>query len=206
MSSFIFLGDYIDRGPDSCATIDYLIALSQEYPCTFIRGNHDDMFLSILKPGSQKSNGEYQMLEARTTAQWFWRQGLEETCRSYHDLDEPDPFYIYRVIPFVPESHINFLANTVDSYIDERYACGHASPFGSDNDKLWSRYSLERYSEMGREAGRRIIVGHTPVKYFGFNEPIVQDHVIALDGGPYSREGFMSAYCLDDGQVFIERK
>ncbi len=36
----IFVGDYIDRGPDSKGVIDRLIALSKTHKCTFLKGNH----------------------------------------------------------------------------------------------------------------------------------------------------------------------
>ena len=48
VSQIVFLGDYIDRGPHSKETIDYLIALSKKHPCVFLRGNHDDIFGYIL--------------------------------------------------------------------------------------------------------------------------------------------------------------
>ena len=45
----VFLGDYIDRGPDSKGVIDYLIQFDQKLPQTiFLRGNHEQMFLDAL--------------------------------------------------------------------------------------------------------------------------------------------------------------
>lgn len=41
----IFLGDYIDRGPDSAGVISDLIRFSQTVSCVFLRGNHEDMLL-----------------------------------------------------------------------------------------------------------------------------------------------------------------
>ncbi|MFK7031461.1 metallophosphoesterase family protein [Flavobacterium oreochromis] len=37
----IFLGDYVDGWSESAQTIEYLIQLSKNQKCTFIRGNHD---------------------------------------------------------------------------------------------------------------------------------------------------------------------
>ena len=44
----VFLGDYIDRGPDSPGVIDRLISLSTRYECVFLLGNHESMFLDFL--------------------------------------------------------------------------------------------------------------------------------------------------------------
>lgn len=44
-----FLGDYIDRGPASRAVLDLLIDLSAgPSHCTFLKGNHEDMFLDFV--------------------------------------------------------------------------------------------------------------------------------------------------------------
>ena len=39
----IFLGDYVDGWSTAVETIDFLIQLKEEYHCTFIRGNHDEL-------------------------------------------------------------------------------------------------------------------------------------------------------------------
>ncbi len=45
---FIFLGDYIDRGPQSREVLDTILELRQNYPVTALLGNHEQMFLSFL--------------------------------------------------------------------------------------------------------------------------------------------------------------
>src|SRR5436305_1471472 len=42
---FVFVGDYIDRGPNSRGVIDFLIELAEKYECVFLRGNHEDMLM-----------------------------------------------------------------------------------------------------------------------------------------------------------------
>ena len=45
----VFLGDYIDRGPQSKEVIDYLLNFAQAFPQTmFLRGNHEQLFLDVL--------------------------------------------------------------------------------------------------------------------------------------------------------------
>ena len=44
----IFLGDYIDRGPDSPGVIERLIELRERHDCVFLLGNHESMFLDFL--------------------------------------------------------------------------------------------------------------------------------------------------------------
>ena len=47
---FVFLGDYIDRGPDSRAVIEALVAFKAEAPhrVTCLRGNHEALVLGIV--------------------------------------------------------------------------------------------------------------------------------------------------------------
>ena len=44
----LFVGDYVDRGPDSRGVVDTLLRVQKERPCVFLLGNHESMFLSFL--------------------------------------------------------------------------------------------------------------------------------------------------------------
>src|SRR5438105_13479 len=43
--TLVFLGDYLDRGEDSAATIATLRTLARQRACVFLRGNHEDAWL-----------------------------------------------------------------------------------------------------------------------------------------------------------------
>src|SRR5579872_2968562 len=49
--TLIFLGDYIDRGEDSREVLDYLMDLERSYRCIFLKGNHEDMFMTAMAGG-----------------------------------------------------------------------------------------------------------------------------------------------------------
>jgi len=53
----IFLGDYIDRGPDSRGAIDRLIARAEERPCIFLLGNHELELLEFIKKPRDTESG-----------------------------------------------------------------------------------------------------------------------------------------------------
>src|SRR4051812_46533620 len=44
-TELIFLGDLVDRGPDSFGVVDRLMALRGTRPVRFLMGNHEEMFL-----------------------------------------------------------------------------------------------------------------------------------------------------------------
>ena len=46
----VFLGDYVDRGPDSHAVVEYLLALRERLPETvFLMGNHEAFIVSMFR-------------------------------------------------------------------------------------------------------------------------------------------------------------
>jgi serine/threonine protein phosphatase 1 len=48
----VFLGDYVDRGPDSAGVVEVLLTLRDQLPRTvFLRGNHEQMLLDVLAGG-----------------------------------------------------------------------------------------------------------------------------------------------------------
>lgn len=46
---FVFLGDYIDKGPESAGVIAYLRDLERKADIRCLRGNHDQMFIEAIK-------------------------------------------------------------------------------------------------------------------------------------------------------------
>src|SRR5437868_5738931 len=47
----ITLGDYVNRGPDSCAVLDWLIAYQKQGNLVALRGNHEIMMLRAREGG-----------------------------------------------------------------------------------------------------------------------------------------------------------
>jgi len=67
-----FLGDYIDRGPDSKGVIDYLMYLQEEeYNSRFLLGNHEDVFLKTYEAEFQKMKFLGIKLSNQIKKDWF---------------------------------------------------------------------------------------------------------------------------------------
>ena len=84
-----FLGDYINKGPDSRAVLDYLLDLQGQYPdFHFLRGNHEDMLLQKRAMGAaflQEYVETYQSENLLIDAAF---------PKKYLDFFENLPFYI----------------------------------------------------------------------------------------------------------------
>ena len=58
----VFIGDYIDRGPDSRGVVDAVLEFKLNYPnTTCLRGNHEDMFLDYIKDEKKYPKGIFTM-------------------------------------------------------------------------------------------------------------------------------------------------
>jgi serine/threonine protein phosphatase 1 len=144
--TLVFLGDYIDRGPDSRGVLQRLCRLQDQRPCVLLCGNHEEMLLDALA-------GRYD----GAVTDWL-RNGGDATLRSY---GVPG---IRRLGETLPEEHLKLLQALREHWETEEYVFVHAGiapagPDATDRDtKLWMRISPdEAYGY-----GKTVICGHTP--------------------------------------------
>lgn len=176
----IFLGDYIDRGPNSKEVVDFLINLKKERDeklTIFLKGNHESMFLDYL--------------EGRNIETFFYNGG-RETIKSYSQ----DGVFS------VPLEHMNFFKNLLPFYQTENYIFVHAGlrpGVAIDNqveeDLCWIRSDFI-FSDYN--FGKKVIFGHTPSKTF---MPYFDKYKIGIDTGAIYG-GFLSAIMLPDEKIF----
>lgn len=158
----VFVGDYVDRGPNSKSVIDQALKLRDEYECVFLRGNHEAMMLDYL------DRGEFEL--------WRMNGGLD-TLDSYRGADG-------RVQ--IPESHIEFVRETELFYETEDFFFVHAGLRAdltvAENVEreeervfLWERGHLDAKD---RDWEKTVVCGHTP-----HSEPINEEDLILIDTG-----------------------
>ena len=179
----IFIGDYIDRGPDSKGVIDRLLALRQEQKCTFLRGNHEAFMLAYLL------HNDFEL----------WRiNGGDATLRSYADEDQN---------VHIPEAHVTFVLETELYYDTDDFFFVHAGlrpelTIAENLDQcgedvfLWEREHLHfPDSELLWE--KPVVCGHTPKP-----EPLNRDKLIDIDTGcvyhMHPRMGHLTAVRLPE--------
>ncbi|MGH7823341.1 MAG: metallophosphoesterase family protein [Candidatus Binatia bacterium] len=148
----LFVGDYVDRGPSPKGVIDRLIALrdSGGPRCVFLKGNHEDMFLSWL--GEPGRHGDAFLLNGgRGTLQSYGltpAMGGEEACGS------------------LPPSHLDFLRRLAIFERRPPFLFVHAgiSPLRGleeqdEEDLLWIR---EEFIRNRHRLAETVVFGHTP--------------------------------------------
>lgn len=182
--SIVFLGDYIDRGPDSRNVVDRLIQLRREGPTTvFLRGNHEDMFLAYL--GFQGRYGESFLLNG----------GLP-TLRSYGIYGREGAAAAVRM----PDDHLEFLTTLATWHTAAPFLCVHAGvrptvPLDrqEEEDLFWIR---QEFVAVPHPFPATIVFGHTA----GHEVYVDLPYKIGLDTGVvYGNK--LSALALETGEL-----
>ena len=164
----VFIGDYVDRGPDSRGVLDRLIDFQQEFPKTvFLRGNHEDMLLDHLGFGGRMGPA-------------YLYNGGDATFKSYQiPLGDPPKTQLEQL----PEEHIDFLV-ALESYVQVgSYVFAHAglSPLRDlqaqeEQDLYWIR---DEFIQNKHTFSKTIVFGHTPYENVFFEPP----YKIGIDTG-----------------------
>jgi len=167
----VFLGDYIDRGPDSSGVVSFLIELKKslkENKLVFLKGNHEDMLLSYLDLSGRHGK-------------MFLLNGGRATVQSYGVIaDNPSPNQLQAAMP---SAHLAFYQALENYYLTGSYLCVHAGIHPdkslreqSDEDLLWIRDLFLRSSHT---LPYTILFGHTPQTSVLYHLP----YKIGLDTG-----------------------
>ena len=185
-----FVGDYIDRGPDSRGVVDHLLAWRARTPATsvFLKGNHEDMALAYL--GLPGHWGEAWM-----------RNGGVAALHSY----ELDPQASPREIAArMPAEHLAFFSSLQMTCHWGDYLLVHAGirpgvPLVAQqsDDLLWIR---EPFLDHPHDLGQTVVFGHTPYRRVVVGLP----YRIGIDTGCVYG-GALSCVLLPEGHVYQVR-
>jgi serine/threonine protein phosphatase 1 len=96
-TQIIFLGDLVDRGPDSKRVLDLVVELERSGRAVrVLRGNHDDVFLRATKGDARatrhlhKMGGRPTLVSYGITEEEYDQVGYDELTRHLHELVPPD--------------------------------------------------------------------------------------------------------------------
>jgi serine/threonine protein phosphatase 1 len=157
-TQLVFLGDLVDRGPDSAGVVERLIDLAEQRGhARFIIGNHEEIFLRALA-------GDLEALRL------FVRIGGRETILSYgvseRDYERTDYEELLELVrAHVPQRHIDFMEAFEDRVEIGDYVFVHAGlrpgvPIEEQRraDMRWIRSS---FLDTDWEFGKLVVHGHS---------------------------------------------
>lgn len=193
----IFLGDYIDRGPDSKGVLDLMLRLQRENPTNiFLMGNHEDNFLTYIQACMSPQGASYWLKEP------FFAGGGVATLQSYcPGMRDP---YNERLIEAIPQNHLTFLIELQLYWENDDYIAVHAGvrpgiPLKQqyENDLLRIRGP---FLHTPHGLGKYVVFGHTP-----FPDVRHDADKVGIDTGAcYEGMGYgkLTAFCLQTQQTF----
>ena len=163
--TLVFVGDYVDRGPDSPGVLDRILALEADTDgpqVVVLRGNHDQMMLDYAS-----GVGDTEL---------WWANGGRATLEAYQNRGDL----------FIPEAHVDLLRRSGLTLEAEGYVFVHA---GLDPHRtvaenlaepdpevmLWTRGHLTADLSLWE---RPVVCGHTP-----HPDPVSLPQLIRIDTG-----------------------
>ncbi len=190
--TLVFVGDYVDRGPDSRGVVEMLLhALPGGFEARFLKGNHEAMLLDFI--------AEPDRLE-------HWRMnGGGATMESY-GVDvagllaaDASPLVWHAVFTAkLPEPHLAFYKSLRLHVSAGDYLFVHAGirpgvPLEAqdETDLIWIR---GKFLDATEPFGAVVVHGHTPV-----DAPVVKSNRIAIDTGAVFT-GRLTALRLQNGE------
>jgi serine/threonine protein phosphatase 1 len=187
----IFLGDYVDRGPDSAGVVDLLIEATADGDGVCLAGNHDIWLTAFLSHPQEAGD--------------LWlRWGGEETLVSY-GVDPYAPEFLGKshrrlcdaFAAALPESHRAFFSNLPFAERQGDFLFVHAGVRpGRPLEKQTPRDLTEirePFLSYDGDFGAVVVHGHTIAE-----APEVRPNRVGLDTGAY-RTGRLSTLVIDGG-------
>ncbi len=189
---YVFLGDYIDRGPQSRGVLDRLHAFGLSHTAIFLKGNHEEMLLAFLRNPPRG-------------LPWIYAGGWR-TLASYgiDRMPEQRSDLIAIAAQFrsaLPADHLSFLKSLALSHEIGGYHFVHAGvrpgtslALQSPNELLWIK---DEFLESTADFGKVIVHGHSPVARID-----IRANRINTDTGAW-RSGRLSCAVLENDQCRI---
>lgn len=159
----IFVGDYVDRGPDSKGVVDFIMEQEKHYKIDCLCGNHEEKFV-------------LSRIDHTDHAHWVDVWGGQQTLDSYgpqgmDDVPEEHWAFFFRNKPFVEtDTHI-----FVHAYLEADVPVDQQLPYTLIHQKF--NHPLYGYPKP-HCSGKTMICGHTAQKS---HEPLNLGHAVCID-------------------------
>lgn len=186
----VYLGDYVDRGPDSKGVVDRILdAPLDGFEAHCLIGNHEEFLIDFLTdieagPGWLFNGGH-------TTLQSYGVDLRPGTDLNYGRLEELQQQFL----DALSDEHLAFYRNLEFNHTEGDYFFVHAGvrpgvPLQnqSDEDMLWIR---DEFLGSGADFGKMIVHGHT-ISW----EPEFRNNRIGIDTGAFT-SGVLTGLALE---------
>jgi serine/threonine protein phosphatase 1 len=192
--TIIFLGDYIDRGPDSKGVIDFVLSLKDKCNLVTLKGNHEMFAIDAFEffEGKLSKGGMFNswtMNGGDACLRSYLRDGLY-LDRPFEIVEEMfidhGDFFNNLKLTYETENHIfvhGFLAHEQDVEDQEEWQC------------VWGRFK-DIYPH---KSGKTVVCGHSVQRSGVTNDGFR----ICIDTGSFLLDGYITAMVIDGAKEYF---
>lgn len=192
---FVFIGDYIDRGPDSKGVIDYIMKMEEKgYSVRKLMGNHEDYCITAWEEDQDVRS--FLGIRPKTSTQKEWETyGGKQALESF-DVERPRD---------IPQKYIDWM-KSLEYFVElDKFVIVHAGlnfdiedPFEDKFSMIWIReYKVDEV----KLKNKTVIHGHVPVnlEYIDMAVNTPGTPAIGIDNGVYfsNRPGYGNLVALE---------
>ncbi len=169
----MFLGDYVDRGPDSAGVVERVIARSRRAPTVALFGNHEEMM--VLAPDDE------------TMRRLWLNVGGRETLASYQARPDGERLFDEHRAFFQHETRIVYETDT------EIFVHGAAPPDVPLGEVPVDTVVWQKFMNFSPHlSGKRVVTGHTAQKS---GVPFDLGHSLCIDTYCYGGQWLTALDC-----------
>jgi serine/threonine protein phosphatase 1 len=173
----VYLGDYVDRGPQSAEVVTELIARANDTYAVFLRGNHEQLLLDFLDGRSLLN--QWRLVGALPTLLSY---GLTSKLLA---ADTPEESVRAALLERFPAEHFDFLARTGSYCALGPYLMVHAGlrpGIRLEDQQAADLFGIRNdFLDYAGDLGAIVVHGHTPVM-----EPDFRANRINIDTGAFA--------------------
>lgn len=216
--TIVYLGDYVDRGPDSYGVIQEFITNPLEgFKEIFLYGNHEEFMYQALRGTADWDRVKSWLYHGGVRTLQSYKIDVPSLIGRYQDMvmeyngfnmglaEKVMPRLQEELLNNVPPEHNDFFANLKLFHSEDGYYFCHAGVNPdlelceqTDHDLIWIRH---KFLNSDKNFGVKVVHGHTPGPV-----PINKHNRIGIDTCAFDT-GVLTAVALTDGQeYFIDTK
>lgn len=191
----IFLGDYIDRGDKPLECLDFVMNLVKNHKNVHaLMGNHEWFMQNYFKKYTLDESDAFMddwMME---------RNGGSVTLHALKDVYVKNPEKAMKYIEFV--NNLDVYNEDIDGIFFVHAGVNPDRDLHSQTieDMVWIREDCYNYYDNEEVS---LVVGHTPVQYFGWDKPtFLENNILLMDTGSFIPNGKISCVDLKSGKLY----
>jgi serine/threonine protein phosphatase 1 len=186
----VFLGDYIDRGPDSKGVIDFVLELQKNHDVVALKGNHEDFAIQTMENPLGNMGGSWMMNGGMATLDSYGVGGFDALSNLANFKEVHGGFLNSLKLVHETENYI---------FVHGYLSANRSVEDQMQDDCLWSRFDQIQ----PHQSGKTVVCGHT-IQYDG---PVDEGFKICIDTGSFKRDGYITAMVIEDhGYKFVDSR